>query len=109
MEVDRLNGKRTLFKEVVQAVNQTLGRKAVTVERINQLVKETKRIRQARGTMALLQYLTHMKEQLFTPAELERLKKSPKQREFSFRMLDLLVHEHVITPREAQMLKRMVP
>ncbi len=60
------------------------------------------------GHSVLVQYLTSLSERLFTPAEVEKLKRSPKKREYTDRMLDLMVHEQVVSPTEARMLKRMV-
>ncbi|PTX61240.1 hypothetical protein C8P63_10734 [Melghirimyces profundicolus] len=101
--------EKAFYRELAKNVNQILGRKAVTSDRIVRAVGQAKYIRQTRGKMALIHYLHTLKERLFSESELERLKQSPRQREFSYGMLDILVYEKVITPAESRMLKRMVP
>ncbi|OYD06434.1 hypothetical protein [Paludifilum halophilum] len=103
-----MNSKTLLYQEVARAINRTLGRKAVTVERIVRTVEEAKRVRKKEGSLSLVQYLNHLTERMFSPPEVEKLKQSPRKKELSNRMLDLLVKEQVITPREAVMLKKMV-
>lgn len=103
-----MSSKAALYHDVAQAVNRTLGRKAVTVEQINQTVEYAKRIRKKRGGSGLLQYLNTLQDRWFTPQEVERLKHSPRSKELSRRMLDLLVTEKVISPAEAMMLKGML-
>ncbi|MFD1426607.1 KaiC/GvpD/RAD55 family RecA-like ATPase [Kroppenstedtia sanguinis] len=103
-----MNRNKAFYTDLVRTVNRILGRRALSVERIVRTVDEAKRIRQNRGALVLVQYLTSLSERLFTPAEVEKLKRSPKKREYTDRMLDLMVHEQVVSPTEARMLKRMV-
>ncbi|GGE16706.1 hypothetical protein GCM10011571_17980 [Marinithermofilum abyssi] len=103
-----MNQKQLLYHDFARTVNRTLGRTAVTVERIHRTVEEAKRVRQTGGTMALLQYVNGLSERLFSPVEVEKLKQSPRRTELSNRMLDLLVKEKVLTPSQAMMLKGMV-
>ncbi|MFD1407419.1 hypothetical protein ACFQ49_04505 [Kroppenstedtia eburnea] len=103
-----MSRNKVFYTDLARTVNRILGRKALSVERIVRTVDEAKRIRQTRGVFVLVQYLTTLSERLFTPAEVEKLRESPKKREYTDRMLDLMVHEQVVTPTEARMLKRMV-
>ncbi|MFC4076441.1 hypothetical protein [Salinithrix halophila] len=102
-------GKKTLYREVAQTVNQALGRKAITPERIARTVEEAHGLRQRRGVFALLQYVNQLPNRYFTEEELEILKAHPRRRELTNRMLAHLVREGIITYTESMMLKRMVP
>lgn len=103
-----LNEKEQFYAELVQAINHTLGRRAVTVGQVRQTVKEAKRVRKREGMPGLLLYATNLSDHLFTPREAELLKRSPYRRTYSYRMIDLLVYEKVLTPFQGQMLKRTV-
>ncbi|TCS93097.1 hypothetical protein [Hazenella coriacea] len=100
--------KDSFYQDLVKKINQTLGRKAVSVEQIKSLMKEAKRVRKTQGTMGLLSFASQIPYRLFSPQEVEKLKQSPYWGEFSSKLIDLLVYEGVITPTEARMLKRYV-
>lgn len=97
-----------LYEELAQHINRMLGRKAVSARRIHGVVEQAKQVRRAGGVMALLHFSTELLHRLFTPEEVEKLKRSPRYREMSYKIIDLLVEEEVITRREAMMLKRAV-
>jgi hypothetical protein len=97
-----------LYEVAAQHVNRILGRRAVSVRRIHHVIEQAKQVRRSGGAFALLHYSTELVHRLFTPEEVEKLKQSPRYREFSHRLLDLMVEEQVITRREAMMLKRAV-
>ncbi|SMO46580.1 hypothetical protein [Melghirimyces algeriensis] len=103
-----MSEKKRFYRELCKNVNRILGRRAVTVDRIVRYVAEAKRIRRTKGTMDLIHFLTTLRERLFTPEEVKRLKQSSQYKEFSSRLLDLMVYEGVITVGESRMLKRMV-
>ena len=96
------------YKELAHNINRTLGRKAVSADRIRRGVKQAKQIRRTGGMTALLHFARGLAERLFSPEEVEKLKQSPRYREYSHRMIDLLVWEEVITRTEALMLIRAV-
>lgn len=97
-----------LYEEAVQHINRILGRRAVSVKRIHRLIEQAKQVRRSGGVLALVHYSTELVHRLFTPGEVERLKQSPRYRELSHRLIDLLIEEGVITRQEAMMLKRTV-
>src|SRR5690606_10899972 len=97
-----------LYLEAAQHINRILRRKAVSVRRIHRLIEQAKQVRRSGGVLALLHFSTALAHRLFTPEEVERLKQSPRYRELSHRLIDLMVEEQVITRREAMMLKRAV-
>jgi hypothetical protein len=100
--------KNAIYAEAARQINQILGRKAVSVRRIHRLIEQAKQIRRSGGVLALLHFSTEMVHRLFTPEEVEMLKQSPRYREMSFQLIDLMVEEQVITRREAMILKRAV-
>lgn len=102
-------GNQTLYREVEQAVNQALGRQAITTPMLKQTVAEAKKVRRLRGTWGVVKFLESRMERQFSPHEVEQLKLHPRRRELSYRMLDHLVAERVISPTESMMLKRMLP
>ncbi|MBN2908282.1 hypothetical protein JQC72_01945 [Polycladomyces sp. WAk] len=103
-----MNPDKVLYMDLARTINQTLGRKAIHPERIRQAVEEAKRIKRYGGTAELIHYATHLYETWFTPEEVEMLKRSPRKKELSYRMIDLLILEKVLTPAQGMMLKRMV-
>lgn len=97
-----------LYEEAAQHINRILGRKAVSVRRIHRVIEQAKQVRRSGGVFALLHFSTELVHRLFTPEEVEKLKQSPRYRELSYQLIDLMVEEQVITRREAMMLKRTV-
>ncbi|MBA4494748.1 hypothetical protein ACFO25_17450 [Paenactinomyces guangxiensis] len=97
-----------VYQVVARTINQTLGRKAVTVDQIKSLVSQAKMIRRRQGVMGLLAFSQQIPYRLFTQEEIERLKRSPRWYELSSKMIDLMVTEGVLTPAEAGMLKRSI-
>ncbi|TCP70647.1 hypothetical protein [Baia soyae] len=97
-----------LYKEVSHLVNSTTGRKAVSASRLQKLVMEAKYVRRTQGTMGLMNYAQRLPYQFLSTNEIEMLRRSPKYREFSHRVIDLFVREGVISQFEAMMLRRAV-
>lgn len=95
-----------VYQDVARTINQTVGRKAVTVEQMKSLVKEAKVVRRTQGVMGLWAFASQIPYRFFTEKEIEKLKQSPRWYELSSKMIDLMVQEKVITPMEAKMLKR---
>ncbi|PTM59115.1 hypothetical protein [Desmospora activa] len=102
-------GNPNLYRELAQTVNRSLGRQAITTTLIEQTVAEAKKVRRLRGTWGLVKFLEGRMDRLFSSHEMEKLKLHPRRRELSYRMLDHLVAEGVMSPTESLMLKRMVP
>ncbi len=103
-----MSEKERFYAELVQVINRTLGRRAVTVERVRRTVNEAKRVKKMEGVPGLLAYATNLADRLFTPREAEMLKESPYRKVYSDRMIDLLVREKILTPLQGRMLKRTV-
>ncbi|SFJ61360.1 hypothetical protein [Thermoflavimicrobium dichotomicum] len=97
-----------LYQEIADGINQTVGRKAVTVGKLKQIVKEGKQIRRTQGMMALWQYAQNIPYRFLTSEEAEMLRNSPRFRELSNKTLELLVMEGVITPLEGKMFRRYI-
>jgi hypothetical protein len=97
-----------LYREVARTINQTVGRNAVTADQLAGLVKEAKQVRRRRGTTGLMQFANELPYRYLTEEEVYKLQQSPRYRELSFKMIDLMVVEQVITPFEAMLLKRRV-
>lgn len=100
--------QQALYRDIAQTVNQTLGRQAISVTLIKQTIAEAKQVRQIRGSWGLLRFLEKRVERVFLPHEVEKLKRHPRWKELSTRMVDHLAAQRVITATEALMLKRMV-
>jgi hypothetical protein len=98
--------RNQVYQDVVRTINQTLGRKAVSVEQLKSLVNQAKMIRRTKGVMALMSFASQLPYRLFTQQEIDQLQRSPRWSELSGKMIDLMVYEGVITPTEAGMLKR---
>lgn len=97
-----------LYQEVADLINSTTGRKAVSASRLQKLVLEAKYIRKTQGTMALMSFAQQLPYKFLSANEIETLKRSPKYREFSHRVIDLFVREGVISQFEAMMLRRSI-
>ena len=103
-----MSEKERFYAELVQVINRTLGRRAVTVERVRRTVNEAKRVKKMEGVPGLLAYATNLADRLFTPRAAEMLKEPPHKTAYTARMLHLLVHEKILTPLQGRMLKRTV-
>jgi hypothetical protein len=99
----------TVYKNLADTINQTVGRKAVSVKKIKTLVADGKRIRKQYGLTGLWLYASlQLPYHFFTKKEIEKLKKSPRWNELSYKTIDAMVVEGVINPMEARMIKRSV-
>jgi hypothetical protein len=96
------------YKNVVDTINQTVGRKAVSVKKIKTLVAQGKKIRKQYGMRRLWSYASQLPYQFFTKGEIAKLKKSPRWNEFSQKTIAAMVEEGLINPMEASMVKRSV-
>lgn len=97
-----------LYREVAQYVNRIIGRKAVTAKMLHQWVEDAKIIKRSRGTFALITHYHRLYKQMLSEEEVEQLKRSPRKTELSYRMIDVLVREGVLSPAQAKMLKQYV-
>jgi hypothetical protein len=98
----------TFYKNVVDTINQTVGRKAVSVNKIKTLVAEGKQIRKQYGLTRLWSYVLQLPNRFFTKGEIKKLMKSPRWNEFSHKTIAAMVEEGMIKPMEASMIKRYV-
>jgi hypothetical protein len=98
----------TFYKNVVATMNQTVGRKAVSVKKIKTLVAQGKQIRKQYGLTRLLLHASQLPYHFFTKGEIEKLKKPPRWNEFSYKTIAAMVAEGLIKPMEASMIKRYV-
>jgi hypothetical protein len=96
----------TVYKNLADTINQTVGREAVSVKKIKTLVAEGKRIRKQYGVTGLWSYASQLPYHFFTEEEIEKLQQSPRWYELSSKMIDALVAEGVINSMEASMIKR---
>ncbi|MBA4544044.1 MULTISPECIES: hypothetical protein [Thermoactinomyces] len=103
-----MNNNDALYQDLVNTINQTVGRRAVSVRKMKQLIAEARRIRMQYGVMGLWSYAQQLPEHFFTREELEKLQNSPRLYELSDKMVDAMVVEQVITPTEARMIKRTI-
>lgn len=99
---------KTFYDDFVRVINQTVGRRAITVEQLKQLIVEAKRIRRRYGIMGLMSFASELPYRFFTQEEIEKMQHSPYYAEFSSKMIDWMVIEGVLTPVEARLLKRYV-
>ncbi|WP_044642572.1 hypothetical protein [Risungbinella massiliensis] len=97
-----------IYKDTAKAINQELGRKAVSVEYLMKLVQEAKKVRRTRGTQGLIEFGSKLPTKLFSENEINKLQRSPQYRSTMSKMVDLLVYESVINPFEAMLLKRYI-
>ncbi|RAL26136.1 hypothetical protein [Thermoflavimicrobium daqui] len=100
--------KDVLYREIADGINQTVGRKAVSVEQLKKIVDEGKYIRQSQGSMALYQFAQEIPYRFLTEREAEKLKNSPNFSDLSTKTIELLLLERVITPFEARMMRRYI-
>ncbi len=98
--------KERYYREIVDGINQAVGRKAVTVDQLKRLVAEGRYVRQTQGMMALWQFAQGIPHRFLTEEETELLRQSPRYHELSHMTLKLLVKEGLITSMEARMLRR---
>jgi hypothetical protein len=94
------------YREIVDGINQVVGRKAVTVDQLKRLVAEGRYIRQTQGMMALWHFAQGIPQRFLTEEETELLRQSPRYHELSQKTLNLLVKEGLLSSMEARMLRR---
>lgn len=98
--------KKQLYQDLALKINKTLNRKAVTVEQIHAVVEKAKLVKKQKGTLGLFGYATKIPAHFFTENEIEKLQNSPYWEEFSQRMIQLFVHEGIISQLQASMAKK---
>ncbi|MFC7442402.1 hypothetical protein [Laceyella putida] len=98
--------KSAFYRELVQEINQTVGREAVTADQLRSLVYQAKMIRQSQGLMGLLSFANQLPSRFLTPQEVQMIQRSPRYRELSNKTIQMLVLEGVIKPFEANMVLR---
>jgi hypothetical protein len=101
-----MNQRDAFYVELAEEINRTVGRNAVSPQKIKSLIKQAKQIRRSYGKMGLWAFARELPWQIFTPREIDRLQRSPRWHELSNRFVDAMVMEGVITPFEANMIRR---
>ncbi|MBA4602410.1 hypothetical protein [Thermoactinomyces mirandus] len=103
-----MNQRDAFYRELAEEINRTVGRKAVSASKIKSLIRQAKQIRAVYGTAGLMSFARELPWRLFTPQEIERLQRSPRWPELSSKFVDAMVMEEVITPFEANMIRRFL-
>lgn len=100
--------KEAFYQSLAQNINQTLGRKAITAQKIDSIINYAKKVRRQQGVMGLWNFAAQLPLTLFTETEIERLKQSSQWETFTRKLIQVLIHERVISPFEAQMLYKYI-
>lgn len=103
-----MSDHQTLYREAANYVNSVIRRKAVTAHMFHQWVERAKRIKRTTGTMGLINHYKRLYKQVLSEREVEKLKNSPRKNEFSYRLIDVLIEEGVLSPTQAKWLKQYV-
>lgn len=101
-----MNQRDAFYRELADEINRTIGRKAISANKIKSVIRQAKQIRAAYGTAGLMSFARELPYRLFTPQELERLQRHPRWQELSSKFVDAMVMEGVITPFEANIIRR---
>ena len=101
-----MNQRNAFYEELAEEINRTVGRKAVSPGKIKSLIQQAKQIRRSYGKMGLWSFARELPWQICTPKEIDRLQRSPRWHELSNQFVDAMVMEGVITPFEANMIRR---
>ncbi|WP_054949931.1 hypothetical protein [Numidum massiliense] len=97
-----------LYKEIASYINRVVGRRVVTPMLFHEWVEEAKVIKRRRGTLALVSHYRRLYKQYVTEEEEEVLKRSRRKNELSFKMIDVLIAEGVLSLTQANLLKQYV-
>lgn len=97
--------KDGFYRELVNEINHTVGREAVTVDQLQSLLYQAKTIRQSQGIMGLMSFANQLPYRFLTPQEVQLIQQTPRFRELSQKTIRMLVLEGVITPFEANMIR----
>lgn len=103
-----MSNYQALYRESARYVNRVIGRKAITAKMFHQWVEDAKRIKQTKGTMGLMSHYKRLYKQILTEDEIEKLKNSARTTGLSFRLIDVLVEEGVLSTTQAKWLKQYV-
>lgn len=103
-----MSNHQELYRETARYVNRVIRRKAVTAKMFHQWVEEAKRIKQTKGTMGLISHYKRLYKQVLTEQEVEKLKNSPRKKELSYKLIDVLIEEGVLSFAQAKWLKQYV-
>lgn len=103
-----MSNHQALYRETARYVNKIIRRKAVTPKMFHQWVEDAKRIKRTTGTMGLLSHYKRLYKQILTEHEIEKLKNSARKTELSYRLVDVLVEEGVLSATQAKWLKQYV-
>ncbi|MGA8941934.1 MAG: hypothetical protein WB502_04360 [Thermoactinomyces sp.] len=101
-----MNQRDAFYRELADEINHTIGRKAISASKIKSLIRQAKQIRAAYGTAGLMSFARELPYRLFTHMELEQLQRHPRWRELLSKFVDAMVLEGVITPFEANIIRR---
>lgn len=103
-----MSNHQALYRETAKYVNSVVRRQVVTAKMFHEWVEEAKRVRQRAGMMGLISHYKKLYKQMLTDQEVEKLKRSPRKTELSYRLIDVLVEEGVLTANQAKWLKQYV-
>ncbi|SHE60351.1 hypothetical protein SAMN05444392_10233 [Seinonella peptonophila] len=99
---------RKYYQQLAERVNQRIGRRALTAEKIESIINRARRIRARHGVRALWNYASGLPYELFTEREINLLRQSPEWHAVSYELIDVLIQKGVITPWEAQFMKQYI-
>lgn len=103
-----MSDHQALYRETANYINSVIRRKAVTAHMFHQWVEQAKLIKQTSGTMGLVHHYKRLYKQVLSEREVEKLKNSARKNEFSYRLIDVLIEEGVLSPTQARWLKQYV-
>lgn len=103
-----MSNHQALYREAANYVNSVIRRNAVTAHMFHQWVERAKRIKRTKGTMGLINHYKQLYKQVLSDREVELIKNSPRKKELSYRLIDVLIDEGVLSPTQAKWLKQYV-
>ncbi|MBD1371397.1 hypothetical protein IC620_03390 [Hazenella sp. IB182357] len=96
------------IQEMVDKVNQTLGRSAIKRSDVKHVIVEAKRVRKQKGVFGLIGYASAIPKNYFSEQESEKLKNSRHWEPFMNGVLNLMVEEGVLSKMESKMMKSKI-
>lgn len=97
-----------LYRETARYVNRVIRRPALTADMLHRWVEEAKHIKGRRGLIGLYSHYERLFKSFLTEGEIERLKHAPRKNELSRQLIDTLVQERVLSPKQARWVKQYV-
>lgn len=96
------------YLSMVKIINQVTGRQAITIKKLQFMIRKAKAVRHSQGQFGLLLYGKEILQTLFLPREVEMLKRNRQYKPVISKLIQLLVIERVITPTEATKIKKYI-